>query len=435
MKSACVRILWTMILTFVLGAGNALAQDGGDAQPDLVPDSAEGLDEGTQPGWHPLLKASFNFALGHNSNVPGNVDGSNLNFGYLINGGLGYLNDTKEHEWLNALLWQLGYTRTPVVDALIKSVDGIDFKSTYLYHIPAIPWFGPFVAFRMSTPMLPGYDIRPGDSNVLKLSPTEEQQFDDDGNLVDEDGNAIDANHERVDTILGGNNINLTGPFAPLTLRESLGLFAIPVDKKAFKLDIRLGFGIWETFARDGYLVEDNEDTAEILELRQMQDPVQAGPELGFTASGLIRDNVTYAFNALLMQPVYHNADTDLEGFELLNAEFEFLLGIKLWEWASLDYSFKAYKQPLIVDDWQIQNGLLFSVNFSIVEAPPPPPPPPAQECKCPKEAEPAAETPPKEAEPATETPPKEAEPVTETPPKEAEPVTETPPKEAEPTT
>ena len=63
-------ILEPLILVLLLASGSALAQDDG-SEPDLVPDSAEGLDEGTQPGWHPFLKFSGNFALGHNKNVPG----------------------------------------------------------------------------------------------------------------------------------------------------------------------------------------------------------------------------------------------------------------------------------------------------------------------------------------------------------------------------
>jgi hypothetical protein len=317
-----------------------------------------------------------------------------LNFGYIINAGVDFLSNDKNHEWVNALLMQLGYSSTPVVDALIKSSDTIDLKSTYLYHIPAVHWFGPFVAFRLTAPMLSGYDVRADDSNVLRLDHDEEQLFDnstDPPRLIDENGATIDASHPDVKTIRSGNRIELTEAFAPLTLRESVGLFALPVNKPLFKLDIRLGFGAWETFVRGGYTLDDNEDTGDILELRQMQDSNQIGPELGALISGKWKTIILYSLSALLMQPVYQSADTELEGFELLNVEFDAMLGVKIFEWASLDYTLKAYKQPLIVDDWQIQNTLMFTVNFTIVGGaePPPPPPPP---CKCP-------ETPPKAPE------------------------------------
>jgi hypothetical protein len=105
MKKPHVGVVAAVALALSVMAGIAPAQETEGAEPDLVPDSAEGLAEGTQPGWTPFLNFSGNFALGHNKDVPGSPDGASLNFGYLINGSLGYLNDTKEHEWINTLLW------------------------------------------------------------------------------------------------------------------------------------------------------------------------------------------------------------------------------------------------------------------------------------------------------------------------------------------
>ena len=127
-----------------------------------------------------------------------------------------------------------------------------------------------------------------------------------------------------------------------------------------------------ETFVREGLTEEDNADTA-VLELRRMQDSVQLGPELGIMLTGAYKENIKYGASALFMQPVYHTAETDLEGFELLNMEFEVLLGFKVFKFLSVDYSFKAYKQPLIVDEWQIQNNLLVSIAFEVTAPPAPP--------------------------------------------------------------
>lgn len=390
-----------VLLVPLLLAPQARAQQGG---PDYIPESAEGLETKTKAGWHPRLKLSGNFATGQSQDVPGSPDGVSFQFGYLINGELNYLDDSEEHEWMNSLLLQLGYSQTPVVDALVKSVDTIDLKSTYLFHIPGASWFGPFVAFRLSTSMLRGYDVRGEDTQVLRLEVGEEvvTDTDADGNPLDDNGDIVDATHSRVESIAAGETIDLTGAFAPLILRESVGLFAIPTDAEAFRLDIRLGFGAWETFVGDGYVLDDNKDTETLLELRTMQDSVQAGPEFGVLVKGAIGANLTYGASALLMQPVVHSADTDLEGLELLNAEFEGIVGVKPWEFLSLDYSFKVYKQPLIVDAWQIQNNILLSVTFDIIGGPAPaaapcppcecpPPPPPAPEAEKAKEQSQAA--------------------------------------------
>jgi len=414
---------WILALCLSFLSGSALAQNDPNAIPESTAEMSTGTDE---TGWHPLLKASANFALGHTDGVPGTVDGLSMNFGYLINAGLGFLNDTKEHEWSNTLALQLSYSKTPVVDRLLKSLDTIDFKSSYLYHIKAVPWLGPFVSFRLTTPMLPGYDARATDTNILRLRNDEELtpgQYDATA-LIDGDGNVVDADNPRVSTMPANRQINLTGAFAPLTLKEAVGLFAMPVNKPEAKLDIRVGLGAWETFVRDGYFIDDNADTADVLELRRLQDAVQIGPELGIGLTGTVRQIVTYGLNAQFMQPFYHNANTDLSGIELMNMEFGALVGIKVAEWLSVDYSFSAVKQPLLVDQWQIINGLLVSLTFNIVGDAPPPPP-----CECPAcpVVEPAAEEAVADAAPSSETP---AAPTPE-PVAEPEPAPEPPPEPA----
>ncbi len=342
-----------------------------EAGPDYIPKTADGVAEGKSPGWHPLLRFSGNFALGQSANVPGTPDGVSLQFGYIAFGGLDFLSPRKTQEWTNGLGLELAYTKTPALDPVIKSVDRIDFRSTYLYHPPKIPWLGPFVAFRLTAPMLPGYLRRADPTDVVILEPGETLETDDDGQPIVPAG--------EVDSYDAEERIDLTGAFAPMTLRESVGLFAIPLEKPAIKTDFRLGFGAWEILVREGLADEDNADTA-IYELRRMQDSFQLGPELGIMLTGAYKENVKYGASALFMQPVYHTAETDLKGFELLNMEFEVSLGFKVFKFLSIDYSFKAYKQPLIVDEWQIQNNLLVSIAFEV----PSPAPPPAACPECP---------------------------------------------------
>jgi hypothetical protein len=172
-------------------------------------------------------------------------------------------------------------------------------------------------------------------------------------------------------------------------------MFAIPLDKPWMKIDFRLGWGVWEVFIRDGedYMVDDTitvEDATtgeetDYLVLRQMQDSVQTGPEFGVILKGIVAERFTYRANALFMQPVWtSDVITDLDGWELLNMEFEAIMGVKLWKFLSIDYIFRAYKQPLVVEDWQFQNNLLLSVGFDIIG---PKPAPATEDCACPEAA------------------------------------------------
>jgi hypothetical protein len=284
--------------------------------------------------------------------------------GYLIVGELGYLDDTEQHEWQNTLGWQLAYTRTAAIETFLKSIDYFDLKSAYLYHLPPLPWVGPFVAFQLRMAIFPGYDVRAEDTEIVRQDP--------DGNPIPRTDILGNPLPNRV--VEAGERLDLTGAFEPVQLRETVGVFAIPVDKTAIKLDLRAGFGAWETLVQNGYVIADDEATPE-LELRQLQDTVLLGPELRVGLSGTYKENVLYGVSALLMYPVYHSVDTELEGGEKLNTEIEAMLGVKFAPWLSLDYMLKAYRLPFMVDQWQIQNLLLLSVTFTLIGEPPP------QEC------------------------------------------------------
>ncbi len=205
---------------------------------------------------------------------------------------------------------------------------------------------GPFASFRALTSLLPGYVLRPVDTDLV---------------LLDKEGNILDD----TEKLLANEQFDLTDSFSPTTLRESIGIFARPVQKRIIEFQARLGAGAWEVFVRDGLTVDKEEDG--VLTVKEMQDSIQAGGELELTAKGVITDGVNYGTKAGFMYPFYHNADTPLEGTDLLNMEFEATVGVKLTTWASLDYALKAYKYPLIVDDWQMSNSLLLTATASIL--------------------------------------------------------------------
>ena len=330
-----------MIVALTLMVGPALAQ-----MPDYVPDKIDTTADKSAPGWHQMLKASATGAFSHASKVVGTDDGSTWNLGLMVNGGIDYRSKSG-HIWENLLNYQLAYSKTPLFEEFYKSLDNLDFSSTYMYELPSVPWLGPFASFRALTSLLPGYILRPVDTGLV---------------IQDKKGDVISAADDKVPA---NTSYDLTKSFAPTTLRESIGMFARPVQKKSIEFQTRLGVGAWEVFVRDGLGIASEADG--ILTLKEMQDSVQVGGELELTAKGVITDGVNYGAKAGFMLPFYHNAETDLEGTELLNMEFEASLGIKLTTWASLDYALKAYKYPLILDDWQVSNSLLLTATASIL--------------------------------------------------------------------
>jgi hypothetical protein len=356
---------WTFLTAIQLVAVNVAAQD---IEAQLIPEISDNIVDYERAGWHPRLKFNGTFSLGQSANVPGNTDGVSLQVGSLLHATADYLSRNQFHEWTNALIFNLGYSRTPVVDVWIKSMDSLEFKTAYLYHFPRINWVGSFFSFRVNTALLPAEEVQSEPVLFVRLHSGDQVSADVNGLPVDENGTPLPYGRRSA-----GSRIGLTDAFAPLTLRETLGLFAKPISETPFNLDTRLGIGAWETFTRGGYYLDDNDDTP-FLELRKLQDSRQVGVELGIVANGMLHnDLLTYMVSALFMHPFYHSPDTEeLKGIELMNMEFEASLGVKVSEYLSINYSFKALKQPLVIDDFQIQNNLLISIGFDLVGNPPP---------------------------------------------------------------
>jgi len=105
--------------------------------------------------------------------------------------------------------------------------------------------------------------------------------------------------------------------------------------------------------------------SAEVVEL---QDFKQVGLQIEVELGGKVAPQLSYAFRLELMLPFYTDIDTGkLGGFDLMNADLTFKLGLKLSSWASLDYLFSAKRMPLIVNQWQVVNNLVLSITANIL--------------------------------------------------------------------
>ncbi|MBN2804619.1 MAG: hypothetical protein JXR91_16110 [Deltaproteobacteria bacterium] len=357
-------LMQLVLFVSILSVSNNLFAD--VTENSVVADIPQSVADDGKTGWSPRLKLNGNFFLGQTSNVPGVADGLSFAFGYLVDTGVDYLSSNKNHEWRNSLIWELGFTKTPSIDMYLKSLDKIDFTTEYLFHFPKLRMMGLFARGRVSTSMLKSYEVRTDPTDVIRLDSGQELDFDINGNPIDSNGNIIDAAHPDVDNYGGGKKIILTDSFAPLVLRQSIGLFAMPVTKPEFSVDSRLGIGAWETFIQGGYYVDDNDATPDLVELRQMVDSVQIGGEFSIKASGIVKEHLTYGLSAYFMQPFFNDTDLHIAGIDLMNMMFEASVGVALWEFLSVNYSFKAEKQPLLIDKWQIQNSLMVSIGINL---------------------------------------------------------------------
>lgn len=293
-------------------------------------------------GWDGSLSlgASSNFT--QNSNVIGATDGMAWSLGAQAGGTLGYVRG--QHEWANAFKLGETFTYTTALDEFVKTADELSWRTTYFYYLKPVPWLGPFGEFRFKTNIFPSYDVQSSDVTYL------------------------------VDGVDYGtkNKFRLAVPFAPVYLQEAVGAFGKPVQKTQITVEVKLGFGAKHVFADGDYAVDDDKDTDGIIEITALRDLHQGGPAASLGAKGsVVGGKVQYSALVEAMVPLINNVSEgdDRNAGELTNLLIEAGLSFKLVSWASLDYQFKALREPQLLDKWQVQNNLLLTFSYTLVKS------------------------------------------------------------------
>lgn len=308
------------------------------ADPGLLPKEVEVVKDAKPEGWDPSLTLGVSLALSTNSNFVGQPSGNSFTGGLNLLGRIDYLRGVVD--WRNTLKINEVFTRTPIVDEFVKSIDQLSYESVIYYRISDM--FGPFASFKLDTTILEGRDVR--------------------GAAVDY---SVDGTIEAVDVT----SFHLTDSFQPLQLKEAIGFFLRPISKKTIEVDMRAGFGASQTFAEGANLLADDAATTDVVELITLRDVIQAGAVLEVQTRGELEEGrINYAAHVEVMVPFINDDPLDRGAGELTNFDIGGKLGFKLFEWASLDYELKILRLPQLVDVWQIQNNLLLSFSYALVD-------------------------------------------------------------------
>lgn len=315
--------------------------------PEAVEKVAEAAQEGRPTGWYWALELGSNLSYSHNRKVVGSPDGHTFQFGAILQTHVGYY--ARPHEWLTELKIQETFSKTPTIDSFLKTVDALELGTTYFYYFDPPEWLGLFARVRLATAIFPGWDVRAEDTPYVR--------------------NYADGTSAQG-TFSGQEKIDLTDVFAPLSLKESLGLFAVPVDRKAIKVRAQLGVGAQEVFTQSGWVIDatdvDLGDGIPRIQLTQLEDYQQVGGEFELGLSGAINEYVTWSVVTNLFQPFYSTLLKGKEVGDLLEVRIDAKLSVKLLSWLSLDYVLGVRRIPLILDDWQVQNGVLLTAGFKL---------------------------------------------------------------------
>jgi hypothetical protein len=353
---------------------------------DLAPEAVARPDfaKRSKEGWEGRIALGLTASFANNSSVAGQVDGSSLAGGLKFDAGAEY--NRGLHEWRNTVALAAGFTRTPLVPEIVKTNDNLSLESIYLAHL--VKWFGPFVRVSLQTNMFRTTDFRPGVVSYLVTEPDGTTTTPLPGQTKGACGTGAAAGSAGSDPCTTRHA--LADPFRPLTLKQSAGVFFQPHESTPVTVELRLGLGAQEVIAKDQLAVKDDATTPTVIELQRLASSNQLGGEAAFSIWGTFQNKrVIYRADATVMTPFARTAlaagDTR-NNLELTNLQLDAMLSFRLVDWASLDYQFKALRQPAVLDAFQIQNTLLltFGLTYASKPAAPPapapaPPPPPAK--------------------------------------------------------
>lgn len=290
------------------------------------------------------LGLTASFSLASNQNVVGQVDGFSTLVGLGLVGGLDYLHG--KYEMRNTLKLNESFARTPVVPEFLKTNDLLEVENLHNYFL--LDWAGVFGRLSANTNIFDTEDVRTESNDYLLTNPNTGQ----DANLA--------ADAERF---------TLNKPLSPLSFSQSLGVFAEPVQTTPIKLSVRLGVGGRQTLA-DGVLVlDDDAETEGVVEVKQLTNVIQGGAEAFVGAAGSFQEKrMTYNVGAGVMVPFLNNDEQNRDALELTRLAVEGNLTFGVFEWLNLVYSARIINDPQLLEDVQIQNNLLLTFQYTLIE-------------------------------------------------------------------
>jgi hypothetical protein len=359
------RLIGGVLVCATLWASPALAQE--DDITEYVPETEiQQMKDEKRQGWDGTLQASANVNLVSNSNVVGQADGFSMLFGLGLLSGLDYIH--QRHEIRNTLKIAESFSKTPVLPEFIKSDDVVDFESLYNYFI--LSWFGAFGRFNAESQLFVTEEVR-ADPTTFAVS------------RRNEDGTTT------VDLIEDTERLRLSDSFKPLTLNESVGVFAEPVQTTPFNLSTRLGFGLRQTWAQDVLAVQDDDTTETQIEVTDLTNPessltiFQGGLEGFVGIGGVLQDKrVTYDVGGTVLIPFINNDPQDRTATQLTRIGLVAGVAFAAFDWMSINYKLRLLRDPQLLDDLQVQNNLLLTFNYTFVERTQPEAPPEPSEAE-----------------------------------------------------
>ncbi len=290
-------------------------------------------------GWSHALEVGANFAFHHSSRVVGATDGSTVQIGLALHGKSTWSGGRRQ--WTTSLDYEHSQSRTPTIDSFVKAADRFKLQTEFDFRMDEAGRTSLYARGLAATQLFETYEVRADDTTVIRLF--------------------LDGGTETFD-VAGQERIALSGAFDPLKLAQEIGFAYTPPRTEALAAKIKIGAGLQQVLAGGGFAISDDETTPE-LEIAELESVSAAGGTLELELEGQLAPNITWTAKGSFFQDLANNSVRELSA---LNADLNARLAVKLTRWLSLDYTFSAKKIPAVLDDWQIQSGLVLSTGFSV---------------------------------------------------------------------
>lgn len=168
-------------------------------------------------------------------------------------------------------------------------------------------------------------------------------------------------------TALAETKTDLTGAFEPIIVAETLGIFANPLDGKKLTFAAKLGAGGQHILTRGGYALSGFDADTQTVKINEVETTHQAGGEVELEAKGQLTEMVKWNARSRLFVPLITASEQKLTGVDAMTTEIGAGISVKLAKWASLDYVLTVRRIPLVLEQWQVQHGLLLTTGFNLL--------------------------------------------------------------------
>jgi hypothetical protein len=283
-------------------------------------------------GWSSIYSVGIGVPFASTSNVVGTTNQTSVSVDFTLDHYLIY--DLNKNFFSSIFEIEQGFIRIDPQDqdALPTQKTADRLRLDLLYTRLMAPRVGPYVRFGLLTNLF--------ESTVLVTEPTFVTKRQLDGT-------------QTTELVLANDTFDIGDSFAPVLLREGVGVnFRLVRSRLAF-LDWRAGLGFRQNRYRGAYVQEDAVEG--LLTYRQQESFNQSGLET--TIVGDVR------LNRLLLNT---NLDlfADFEEFDQPTLDWRNTFSWRLTGELSLDYRVDVFRQPQVTEDTQLRQNLLFRYSW-----------------------------------------------------------------------